>query len=142
MPTIDDVYGGNTLKDEDLPQDFRAVLRVESVSVQEFEDRDTPGKMERKFVARFVGKEKGLALNVTNANILAEIAGSRDSDYWPGKLVVMYRTMAEFRGKRVPAIRLDHPPKNAPAARPAPPPPPPQREAGEDFVATDDDIPF
>jgi hypothetical protein len=148
---MDDVYGGNTLKAEDLPEGFRAVVVVESAYVQEFKDRDDDRKTERKIVLRFQGKSKGLALNVTNANMMAEIAGSRDYDYWPGKKVVLYRTMTDYSGRRVPALRIDHPmssPPPPPVRRPAPPPPPPPpaREPGTDdgdgFQATDADVPF
>lgn len=147
MASMDDVYGGNTLKAEELPENFRAVLAVESVSVQEFEGRDGKG-VERKLVLRFLGRAKGLALNVTNANMMAEIAKSRDYDHWTGHQVLLYRTTTDYQGKRVPALRLDHAtPFQAPTARPvasaprpaAPPPPPPQAEP---FVATDDDVPF
>lgn len=145
MPTIDDIYGGNTLKAEDLPANFRGLVTVESVSVQTFDDEKKG--TERKLVVRFRGKEKGLVLNVTNANMLAEIAGTRDYDYWPGRSVVMYRTMTDFGGRRLPAIRLDHPsapagPRVAAPPPPPPPPPPPMREPGEDFVADDSDVPF
>ncbi len=147
MASMDDVYGGNTLKAEDLPPTFRGVVVIESATVHEFEDRDNKGSVERKILLRFKGKTKGLALNVTNANMVAEIAGSRDFDFWPGHAVLMYRTTTPFGGKMVPAIRLDHPPSNGQPvqkriAPPPPPPPPPAREPGEDFQATDEDVPF
>lgn len=142
---MDDVYGRNTLKAEDLPPNFRSVLTVERVTVQTFDDRDDKTRKEKKLVLHFVGKDKGLVLGVTTANMMAEIAKSRDYDYWPGKSVVLYRTMTDFAGKRVPALRLDHIPAGAVAAQnhPAPPPPPvdPARDdAG--FQASDDDVPF
>lgn len=136
MASLDDVYGGNTLKAEDLPANFRGVCTIEAVHVQEF-DKEGGGK-ERKLVLRFQGKAKGLALNVTNANMAAEITGTRDYDYWPGRQVVMYRTMTDYAGRRVPAIRLDHPGTVPSPPRPAAPPPPPP----QDFQASDDDVPF
>lgn len=147
MPNMDDVYGGNTLKAEDVPQDYRGTLLIESVTCHTFDNDKKGGAPEKKLVVRFKGAEKGLALNVTNANMLAEIAGTRDYDYWPGKRVVLYRTMTDYAGKRVPALRLDHP---APAQRgglpPAtPPPPPPQAEpsgVAAGFAVSDDDVPF
>lgn len=139
MGNIDDIYGGNTLKAEDLPENFRGTVKIESASVHEFED-DKRGK-ERKVVVRFQGKSKGLALNVTNANMIAEITGSRDYERWPGYLVVMYRTMTEFGGRRVPAIRIDHPNTVPAPPRQAPPPPPPPSDTNG-FQATDDDVPF
>lgn len=139
MPMMDDVYGGNSLKAEELPPNFKAVLTVDRVSVQQFTDRDDKSNKEKKLVLYFNGKEKGLVLNVTNANMMAEIAGSRDYDYWPGHAVLLYRTMTDFAGKRVPALRLDHVPAGAAASRPTPPPPPPPPA---DFTASDEDVPF
>lgn len=135
MPTLDNIYGGNTLKAEELPPTFRAVLKIESVSVQEFDNRDEKGKTDRKLVLRFENKEKGLALNITNANMMAEVTGTRDYERWVGHHVMLYRTMTDYAGRRVPAIRLDHP--TAAPQQPAPPPPPPPAT-----VITDDDIPF
>lgn len=138
MGSIDDIYGGNTLKAEDLPENFRGAVKIESASVHEFED-DKKGK-ERKIVLRFVNKAKGLALNVTNANMVAEITGSRDYDKWAGYVVVMYRTVTDFGSRRVPAIRIDYPNTVSAAPRQAPPPPPPPPV--QDFQASDDDVPF
>lgn len=142
MPNMDDVYGGNTLKAEDVPVDYRGTLTVEAVNVQQFENERKGGAVEKKLVLRFKGAEKGLALNITNANMMAEIAGTRDYDYWPGTRVVLYRTMTDFAGKRVPALRLDH---AAQPQKPAPPAPPkPRHDPPPDapFQATDDDVPF
>lgn len=137
MASMDDIYGGSALKAEEVPLNFRAVVTVEHVSVQ------TVGKGEeaqRKLEVRFVGKEKTLLLNVTNANMMAEITRTRDYEQWPGHRVVLYRTTTDYAGKRVAALRLDHPsamPSTAPRQAPPPPPPP-----AEEFQATDDDVPF
>jgi bifunctional DNA-binding transcriptional regulator/antitoxin component of YhaV-PrlF toxin-antitoxin module len=145
VPTIDDIYGGNTLKAEDLPQNFRAVLRIESVSVQEFTDRDDKKKTERKVVLRFVGKDKGLALNITNANMMAEISGTRDYEKWGGLHVVLYRTMTDFGRERVPALRIDNPAAAQPPRQIVPPPPPSvtiTEPVGDQIPITDSDVPF
>jgi hypothetical protein len=144
MPMMDDVYGGSWLKAEDLPENFRGVLTVEHVSVQTVGDGQDK---ERKLALRFRGKEKLLLLNVTNANMMAEITGSRDYDHWVGRQVVLFRTMTDYAGKRVPALRLDHARAAATAApppRPVPPPPPVTitEPRGDATVITDDDVPF
>lgn len=143
MPMMDDVYGGNALKADEMPPNFRAVLTVERVSCQSFADRDNKSEKERKLVLYFHGKEKGLVLNVTNANMMAEIANSRDYDYWPGHKVLLYRTMVEFGGKRVPGLRLDHVPSEVlkPSTPPVPPPPPPSAPRPDGSV-DDSEIPF
>lgn len=148
MPLMDDVYGGNTLKAEDVPPTFKAVMTVERVTVQVFSDKNDKDAKEKKLVLHFQGKEKGLALNVTNANMMAEISQSRDYDYWPGVKVLLYRTTTDYAGRRVPALRLDHANGTAaaPPSRPTPPPPPPpsrmQEPPPDDFQVTDDDVPF
>lgn len=144
MPSMDDVYGGDYLKAEDIPQEARPRLTVESVRPAEIGAQGE--QKETKLVMRFLGKEKSLVLNVTNANMMAEIAGSRDYDNWPGHQVILYRTMTDFAGKRVPALRLDHPTVAPAPPKPAPPvwkPAAPIARAPEaPFVATDDDVPF
>ena len=58
-----EVFGGEHLKSADL-QGRRVVVTIERVSMVKYEDGAKP-------VLHFVGKDKGLVLNKTNANILA-----------------------------------------------------------------------
>lgn len=134
MASMDDIYGGSALKAEEVPPNFRAVVTVEHVSVQTVGKGD---EQQKKLELRFAGKEKTLLLNVTNANMMAEITRTRDYEQWVGHRVTLYRTTTDYAGKRVPALRLDHPTNGAPRQAPPPPPPP-----VEDFQATDDDVPF
>ena len=136
---MDDIYGGSWLKAEEMPQNFRAVVTVENVTVETLDDRDGGGK-QRKLALHFQGKEKALLLNVTNANMMAEIVGSRDYDYWVGHRITLYRTITDFSGKRVPALRIDKAP-GAPQPQHVPPPPPPPPPPPAEFVATDDAYP-
>lgn len=133
MASMDDIYGGSAMKADEMPPNFRARVTIEHVSVQTVGKGD---EAQKKLEVRFAGKEKTLLLNVTNANMIAEITGTRDYEQWVGHQLVIYRTMTDFAGKRVAAIRVDHP-NTMPSARPAPPPPPVQ-----EFQATDDDVPF
>lgn len=95
---------------------------------------------EQKPILSFVGKEKGLVLNKTNANMIAEITGSEETDEWEGQTIVLYPTKTDFQGKRVDAIRVDYPApangkgKTAAKARPVAP------AVADDDV--DDPIPF
>ena|SRR5688572_1412344 len=88
------------------------------------------GGDEDKLVVFFKGAQKGLVLNVTNANMITEICGSDETDDWVGKQIALFPTRVDFQGRRVDAIRVDHPVANG--AGKAPPPPP----------ADDSDIPF
>lgn len=77
------------------------------------------------------GTDKGLVLNKTNANKIAEIYGD-DTDDWSGQQIVLFPTMTDYQGKTVEAVRVRQVmPKDRPqkAATPVP-------------AVADDDIPF
>lgn len=67
---------------------------------------------ESKPVVYFAGKQKGMVLNKTNANKIANIAGSQDTDEWTDVTVQIYPTETEFGGETVECIRV-RPPKAA-----------------------------
>lgn len=115
---------GSFLKFDDL-QGKAARLTIEEVRTEEI--NGDHGK-EKKLVARFVGKDKGLVLNRTNADSIAEIAGSEDTDDWHGVQVVLYPDKTKFGGKTVDCIRVRAPQ----AAKPKPAPPPVEEDADFD----------
>ncbi len=92
---------------------------------------------EMKGVVYFVGKNKGLVLNKTNALKIEEIAGSAETDEWAGTKVQLYQTEVEFQGDTVETIRC-RAPKGI--ARPKPVAPP-VVESDKDSDP-DDEIPF
>lgn len=119
MPSYKTAFG-SFLKAEDLQgREVRVV--IESVQMEELKNDN--GK-ERKLVAHFVGKEKGLVLNRTNADSLSEIAGTEDYDEWSGTKVVLFPDKTNFGGKKVDCIRI-----RGAVAKPAPAV---EREPGED----------
>jgi single-stranded DNA-binding protein len=143
MANIQDAFPSNYLKASDLKgaQPIVTIDRVEFEAVGR--------QREMKPVVYFVGKEKGIVLNKTNANNITNIAGSAETDDWNGVRVKLYATHVEFQGETVEAIRVKAaPPQTAkPAGRQthAPAPQPPAREPGDDdapIAITDDDIPF
>lgn len=78
-----------------------------------------------KPILYFMSKEKGLVLNKTNANAIAQVYGD-DTDVWSAQIVELYEATVEFQGRQVQAIRV-HVPRQvvqpqAPVQRPAPPP--------------------
>jgi len=101
------------------------------VVIERVEMEDISG--ETKPVVHFRGKERGLALNKTNANMIGEVLGTYDTDRWKGQAISLYPSKTDFQGKRVDCIRVDKAPTGAPV--PVPPPPPP-------FQAGDEDVPF
>jgi hypothetical protein len=78
---------------------------------------------EMKGVVYFVGKNKGLVLNKTNATKIAEVVGSPETDEWAGGKVQLYATEVEFQGEAVETIRCKAPTiGRKPAPKPAPAP--------------------
>jgi len=57
-------------------------------------------------VVYFVGKTKGLKLNVTMAKTVAALAGSPDTDAWAGTVLRLYATSATFGTDTFPVIRV------------------------------------
>ena len=135
-----DVYGGNWLEADDLGgREVR--VTIESVSVHEMND----GK--RKAALHFVGKDKALLLNVTNASVIEGITGTDEMDEWAGTAIVLYKDPSVmFQGKRVGGLRVKAVQAAArPAARPVPRPAPVAEPAVEDNTPDynpDSDIPF
>lgn len=98
------------------------------------------GKASKKPVIYFAGKEKGLALNITNARTIAGMYGSFEVEKWVGKAITMYATTTTFGSKTVDCIRIRNViPVGArngngktQGQKPATAPPPVDREPGAD----------
>lgn len=88
--------------------------------------------------------EKPLVLNSTNAQIIAKICGSEETDDWAGHKIVLYSDPnISFGGKLVGGIRARAPKTKQPAPaapKPAKPAPTPPVEPTTDEPA--DDVPF
>jgi hypothetical protein len=99
-----------------------------------------------KPVLYFKGKDKGLAMNKTNAGTIADAYGD-DSDDWMDQPIILFSVMVDFQGKVGPAIRCRVPTaKDNKAAAPRREDPissgpisPPSRPAAD---LVEDDIPF
>jgi hypothetical protein len=87
-------------------------VTIESVEVQKFDEGEKP-------VLHFVGKDKTMVLNKTNALRIIEAVGDDESDNWVGWSIVLYPTKVDYAGKRVDAIRIDdRPGATKPPAKP------------------------
>lgn len=104
---LNDVFSGNFLKAEDL-QGKTVRVTISKVEIKEFDD----GK---KIIIGFQGKDKCLVVNKTNASIIAENTGSRETDDWIGQTMQLTVKKVEFQGKLVPAIRVVLVDQSAPA---------------------------
>ncbi len=137
MPNINDAFPSNYLKASDL-KGAQVVVTIDRV---EFEP--VGREREMKAVIYFVGKQKGVVLNKTNARKIIEVTGSALTEEWHGNAIVLYPTETEFGGETVECIRVK-PVNKSKMSRmtPAPPPPPPTRDDDHSAPITDDDIPF
>ena len=115
------------LKAEDLSAEKK--FRIKSVTEEEV----GIGKdKERKLVVWFTNDSRGLVLNRVNNRTLRGAFGDA-CDGWIGKIIVIFPTMAEFRGTMKPALRVRIPPPkqaagNVQTAKPKPPEPDPVEE--------------
>ena len=103
MADFSDMYKSESkfLKADDLKG--RAIKVVISDAKVEAMTQDQNG--DRKVVIYFEGKEKGMALNKTNFNVLTSNFGV-DSDAWKGKQIELFAMDVEYQGKLVPGLRL------------------------------------
>ena len=56
-------------------------------------------------VCYFQGAKKGLVLNKTNANTIAELYGPQ-TENWHGRVITLFPTQVDYQGRQVPAIRV------------------------------------
>lgn len=110
------------------------------ISDLKFETLGQGADAEQKAILYFQGKEKGLVLNKTNANIISQVYGD-ETDDWIGMEIELYTAMVQFQSNMVEAIRVRIPRKRAANGRPEP-----VITSGRQPVAErapmDDDVPF
>ena len=116
-------------------------LKVRAVTEEKMADGEV------KLVVWFTNSKRGLVLNrVNNRTIRAAYGDAVDG--WIGKIIVLFPTTAEFRGKMGPALRVRIPsPKDGYRAASTPakkqPPKPPVETETDDFdeeEQLDDDL--
>ena len=114
---INSAFPSKFIKSGDL-NESAVVVTIADVKIEEV-GRDK----ESKPVVYFVGKQKGLVLNRVNSKKIAEIAGSQDTEDWPGTKITIFPTTTDFGGEEVECIRVKAPSKAAtPKAKPEPEP--------------------
>lgn len=86
---------------------------ISNVEIAEFTDKN--GTKKNKLVLFFEGKEKGMALNVTNSGVMVEAFGD-ETDNWIGAKIVLFSTKTMYEGKLTDGLRLRMPPQQ-PAKR-------------------------
>lgn len=94
-------------------------------------------KSKRKLILTFKEAKKKMVCNVTNANTLVDLYGTK-AEGFIGKRIIVYPTKASFQGKPVDAIRIRDkvPGAQAPAPPPEPDDMPPPSQDNDDPVWT------
>jgi len=111
------------LKAADLQREKK--FRIKAVS----EEMVGTEKQEKKLVVWFTNDERGLVLNKTNNRTIRGAFGDA-VDGWTGKIIIVFPTMVDMRGKLTPALRVRiPPPKQAATTAPTAAAPPPQQAA-------------
>jgi hypothetical protein len=134
-----EAFPSKYLKAEDL-RGRRILVEIAEVAGEEIKSKE--GKSSFKQVCYFKNGSKGLVLNMTNWDAIAEHTGETDSDNWPGHKLYLYPTKVKFGSKDVPAIRTA--PASPPSGKVAAPTPEPEEAQGEleGMDVADDQIPF
>lgn len=100
MPNIRDAFPSRFLRPEDL-KGAEPVVTIDRVAFEV-----VGRKRERKAILHFVGKEKGLVLNRTNADALTKILGSALTEEWQARRIRLYATTTKFGNDTVDCIRI------------------------------------
>ena len=87
----------------DLPPGKDVVVTIASVSKGEVTGQG--GRKARKPIVKFVGREKGLLANKTNARAIAGMYGN-DTAAWVGKRVALYATRTMMGSEEVDCVRV------------------------------------
>jgi len=125
---INEISESKYLKKEDVGTGKQVQITGLSKENLARED-DTP---DYKFVLHFNGPVKPMVLNKTNAQLIAHVLGSQETDDWIGKTVTLYNDPTiSFAGKLTGGIRVM---VQQPQTQPSGPAP-----VGE---FKDDDIPY
>ena len=97
---INDAFPSKFLKADDL-RGKQVTCAIDNVLVEEVGDDNKP-------VVYFVGRDKGLACNKTNAMVIAGAYGP-ETEGWAGKEIVLRSEKVSFQGKIVDSIRVHIP---------------------------------
>lgn len=98
---ISQAFPSKWLKAEDIGQGRKVRCCIDRIEMETIADED-------KLVLYFVGKNKGMVLNKTNAGRIS-VAYGDETDGWEGKELFLFVEQVSFQGRMVPAVRVDVP---------------------------------
>ena len=110
MTSVTDLFPSRYVSAGDLPAGGTDVI-IESFGQEEVGDTK-----DLRPILFFAGKPKGMVLNKTNANRIAEKYGEQIEE-WMGKPVTLYPSETDFQGKTVPCVRVRIPASNGAATQ-------------------------
>lgn len=96
---INQVFPSKYLKESDL-QDKEVPVKIDHIAMESINENEDP-----KPVLYFLGKQKGLVCNKTNAMTIS-VAYGDETDEWHGKDIILHPDTTMFGGKMVKCIRL------------------------------------
>lgn len=99
---LNDAYPSKYLTAEDLG-DKLVTATIEEVDLEEI---GMGADKSKKLVIAFTGKKKRFVVNKTNANTIAKVLGSDDTDDWIGQRIALRAMEVEFQGSMVMSIRV------------------------------------
>lgn len=102
---LNDIYESTSkyLKAADL-KGQKPVVEIESAEVKE---NSYNGETKKQIVLSFVGKDKILGLNFTNANRIAQLIGTEDFNEWVGWRIRLYTDQTKLQtGQTVDCVRV------------------------------------
>ena len=102
---LNQVYSssGGFLKADDITKPTSATIESVEMVTKDYGDGSGP---KSQLVLSFVGKEKRLGLNFTNANKIAELTGKDGSDDWVGVTIKMHVEKVKVGNDMKPSIRI------------------------------------
>lgn len=123
------MFPSKYLSSSDVPPGaFTTVTIAEVDWIDVSMHKDSPDDPDAAYILKFREFKKPMKLNRTNANVIASVLRTDETDEWIGRQVRIFPTQVQFGGQTYPVIRVDinpvHgiglPPRN-PGATLAPP---------------------
>ena len=114
MPDINDFFPSKYIKAADLKGN-----RVK-VTISHVTGETMRGETKPKPILYFIGKDRGLVLNPTNAKKIAELAATDDYSLWGGLEIKLYPSTTEYKGEETACIRIEGIPGAKPTGEPMP----------------------
>lgn len=133
MPKLGDAFPSKYLTAADFEDSGDVTATIMSADIETIGQGQDKSQ---KIIIKLKGLDKAFVCNRTNANTIAKVTGSDDTDDWIGKRITLGAREVEFKGDMMMAIRVS---LKKPASAQAPAKPVVQNEDA-DLAAADQDF--